>query len=214
MNNPVESMPMRTMLTYLLLVLSTAACAVEATAPKTPEEEKALVQEFWQVLMKAEKPELKADAVLMLKGLKGPESRRALAGLLGNTVTGVRRNACQVIAEFDDPEGYFVKPLMGAIYDPEEEVRVAAAAALGRAKLKAPAVKALVTALQKEADKDAADVGWAYHLHKALERLTGHAIEEADNVPNLAKSWSVWWSAHHAEIEKLDEAPDAKTARP
>jgi len=78
----------------------------------------------------------KADAVAMLKGMTDKESRRLLAGMLGDHDESVRLAACRAMSETPDADGYFVKPLMGALTDSSDFVRNRSRDALGSAKIR------------------------------------------------------------------------------
>ncbi|GMV80142.1 MAG: hypothetical protein AMXMBFR7_13260 [Planctomycetota bacterium] len=200
---------MRSPILEVIAVCLLTAMGVRAGENAPPLDDKAQVQAFWQTISKADKPELKADAVYMLRGLKSKEAYAALTGLLGFTDPGVRRNACRVIAETDDPSGYFVKPLMGPLYDQVLEVRQEAAAALSKSKLRGPAIRALTTALTREAEKPKPELAWAYRLHKALSELSGHEFKDAENAADLAQQWQAWWNEHRSDLEAEEAAKAA-----
>lgn len=152
-----------------------------------------------------DQPLLRADAVLMLKGLKEPDSLRVIAGLLVDSAPAVRRNACRLMAEAEDPAGYFVKPLTGALRDTDLDVRVAAADAMGAAPVKSQAVKVLVLTLGQVVRDEPAPAPLVGAMHKALVRLTGHRPAEEATPVALAKLWSEWWHQHREALEQADQ---------
>ena len=196
---------LRTLFTFAILLLGAALRAAEPAAESS---EQVIRQRFLVAYQTAEQPERKAETVDMLRGLKEKESQRLLAGMLGDRLDGVRLRACAAIAATPDPEGYFVKPLMGALADPLPEVRVAAAEALASASVKADAIKALtfglmsvVGQLSSEDIKHEIAVVSAYD--KALEKLTGdHSPERGPR--GLSTHWMDYWKKHEADLRTAE----------
>jgi HEAT repeat protein len=163
----------------------------------------------------AQTPEGKAETVAMLRGLKEKESLRLMAGMLGDRNEIVRRSACAAMADTPDPEGYFVKPLMGALADASTTVRVAASDALSKAALKADAIKALAFALvivvgeqrqTNEKSDNAVILIKAYD--SALEKLTGQKSKARD-----PRGLSSFWIDHWKQHEDALRAEDAQKVR-
>ena len=139
---------------------------------------------FLAAYLAAQDTEQKVKTVGLLRGLKELESQRLLVGMLGSTHAAVRRTACDVMAATPDPEGYFVKPLMGALTDHSPTVRLAAAAALGNATVRA-AIKALVYTLADLAGgvrpgSAADDAQLAETCDRALQKLSGEKSEKRE----------------------------------
>ena len=183
----------------------------DATRPGLAEEVKAeagerLVRERFQTAYQAaDKPALRADTVLMLKGVKEAASKRLLTGMLGDPVPTVKRNACRVMAETEDLEGYFVKPLTAVLGDRNYMVRSAAAEALGSARLKSLAVKALVLALSETAREGENQTAHAKTIHLTLTRLTGKDLGKVEDFLKVAPLWHAWWQEHRERLEREDE---------
>jgi hypothetical protein len=173
---------------------------------KTPaQDEQATLKRFFKSYSGAtDQPLLRADAVLMLKGLKSPEALRVLTGLLADSATEVRRNACRLMAEASDPRAYFVKPLTGALRDPEAPVRLAAAEAMSAARVKSRAVKALVITLDEAVQTVPLDPSFVGGLHKALVRLTGNRPAEEASPKELAALWMEWRKQNQEALEAAD----------
>jgi hypothetical protein len=157
-------------------------------------------------------PEVKSDAVKMLKGLTSQESRRLLAGMLGDQNEAVRVTACQTMAMTPDDDGYFVKPLMGALTDGSDFVRIAAADALGSEHVRADAVKALayalvvaagtVTGADNEKERNTGLVIRAYN--GALERLTSHHTKDTD-ARSISAYWMDFWKQNEDDLRTRDK---------
>lgn len=177
-------------------------------AEKEPPSEQIIRQRFLVAYQTAEQPERKAETVDMLRGLKDKESLRLLAGMLGDRIDLVRLRACAAIAKTPDPDGYFVKPLMGALADPQPTVRVAAAEALGSASIKADAIKALTFGLmsvvgQLTSDDLKREIAVVQAYDKALEKLTGdHSPERGPR--GLSTHWMDYWKKHETELRAAE----------
>jgi len=170
------------------------------------QDEHATLKRFFKSYSGAtDQPLLRADAVLMLKGLKSAEAWRVLTGLLADSAPEVRRNACRVMAETHDPQGYFVKPLTGALRDPDAPVRLAAAEAMGAVRVRSRAVKALVITLGEVVQTVPLDPSFVGGLHKALVRLTGHRPVEEASPKELAALWMEWWRQNQEALEAADQ---------
>ncbi len=141
----------------------------------------------------------------MLKGVKEEASKRLITGMLGDPVPTVKRNACRVMAETEDPEGYFVKPLTAALGDRNFMVRSAAAEALGTARIKSLAVKAMVLALSETAREGEKQAAHAKTLHASLTKLTGKDFGPVEDSGKLASMWHAWWQDERARLEQEDE---------
>jgi HEAT repeat protein len=221
---------MTTKCAFAAMLLSTVLCAraestpvTESPAPDAKPTEDTIRKRFLVSYQTAKNPSAKANVVAMLQGLTEKESRRLLAGMLGDHDEDVRIAACRAMAQTPDPDGYFVKPLMGALTDSSEFVRIAAADALGSAKIKADATKALVYslmvavgALNENADenKRAAQVIGAYN--DALERLSSRHAKEKD--PRAISSfWMDYWKQNEDALRAKDQelkGPDEPPTRP
>lgn len=203
------------------LVLLLAAFSVNAAdalpdpAKRTAEPaiaEEIVRQRFLLAHQSAQTPEARAEVVKMLRGLKDKESHRLLAGMLGDRSDIVRRNACLAIAATPESEGYFVKPLMGLLNDPQPTVRIAAAEALGNATVKADAVKALAFAMMtgvganpKDPKNKNSNAVLAAH-NTALEKLSGQSSAKPE-----ARDQSSYWMDYWKINEEALRAADAKT---
>lgn len=191
--------------------LALLACAELHTAETPPQpapapaNEPELRRKFMKAFTGAEKPESKAESVFMLKGVREKDSLKLLTGLLGDSLPTVRRNACQAMAATPDPEGYFIKPLTAALYDRNFMVRSAAAEALGVARLKAQAVKALSFALTQAAQDGIKLASYAQTLDKALVQLTGKHFAATDDLKEMAVNWSTYYQEQAAALEREDE---------
>lgn len=188
-------------------------CAAEtapAELPPAAEEKKGaspeevIRQRFLAAYQTAQTAESKAEAVEMLRGLKEKESLRLIAGMLGNSHAVVRRTACAVMAVTPDPEGYFVKPLMGTLTDQSPSVRIAASEALGNAAVHGQAIKALAYALVEIAGSapargPAADPRLVEAYDKALQKLTG-AKSEARDARGISSFWMDYWKENGEDI--------------
>ena len=179
-------------------------------APVDKPSEDTIRKRFLVSYQTAKNPAAKASVVSMLKGLTEKESRRLLAGMLGDHDEDVRIAACRAMAQTPDADGYFVKPLMGALTDASDFVRIGAADALGSAKIRGDATKALVYALTVAVggindavdDKRAAQVIAAYN--GALERLSSR--HSKDKEPrNIASFWVDYWKQNEDEIRAKDK---------
>jgi hypothetical protein len=190
------------------------AAPEKSDAPQS--EERVIRERFLVAYQTAEKPERKAETVEMLRGLKEKESHRLIAGMLADKNELVRKTACMVMITTRDADGYFVKPLMGALNDSKISVRMAAADAMASAVIRADAIKALTYALmgavgssKKEVKGDDAKVLEAYD--KALEVLTGEKSPNRD-LRNISSYWMDYWKKHEDELRaadaKLLEQPD------
>ncbi len=196
-----------------------AAIAIQAGEDKAdpqpePQEEKLdekdARERFWRSYTGAPRPELKADAVFMLRGLQEPESLRVIAGLLGDGADEVRRNACRVMAETVDPDAYFVKPLTGALNDKSQAVRIAAAHALSTAKVKAKAIHALLYAFQTAQEKEPHGNELSDQIHEALMELTGQKFGKGEDPKTNLQAWLKYWQENKKRIKEDDEAYRAK----
>lgn len=173
-------------------------------------DEKEARKRFWQSYTSATRPLLKADAVYMLRGLKDPDSLRVIAGLLGDGTMEVRRNACRVMADTPDPDGYFVKPLIGALIDKEPAVRVEAVRALARAKVKAKAIKALVFAFQETLGKEGDGSEFLDAVHETLMKLTGKTFGKGAEPRKQVWFWQKYWQENRKQLEAADQTYLAK----
>ena len=174
------------------------------------EDEEAVVKRFWRSYTTAARPILRADTVYMLRGLKEPKSLRTIAGLLGDTTMEVRRNACRLMAESDDPDGYFVKPLVGALIDKSPVVQVAAVRALAKSKVKAHAIKAMVFALQERSDEAHGAMDLSDAMHETLMALSGKVFGKGDSPKEQAQAWLKYWQENREALETADETYRAK----
>ena len=176
---------------------------------KTPED--VVRKRFVLAYQSAATTDARVEVVKMLKGLTEKATRRLLAGMLADRDEAVRIAACKTMASTPDEDGYFVKPLMGALTDPSDFVRMAAADALGSARIRADAVKALSIALMTVAgtisnldegkNKNTALVVQSYN--GALERLTAQRCKEND-----ARSQSAFWTDYWKQREDDLRAKD------
>jgi len=188
------------------LLLVAPLQAGEPAAEVSPEQ--VVRQRFLVAYQTAEQPERKAETVDMLRGLKEKESLRLLAGMLGDRLDLVRLRACAAITNTPDPEGYFVKPLMGALADPVPEVRVAAAEALASASVKADAIKALTFGLmsvvgQLSSEDIKREIAVVSAYDKALEKLTGdHSPERGPR--GLSTHWMDYWKKHETDLRATE----------
>jgi len=193
------------------LALSFVCCIRLAGAGEAPvETEKDVRTRFMQAYTGAAKPILRADAVLMLKGLHEDDSLRLISGLLGDSVPEVRRNACQVMSGVKDPSGQLVKPLTAALFDKDIQVRTFAAEALGHAQLKALASKALVQLLEETAGREHPDAKLVGTIHVALGKLSGVDMGKEIEVHDIAAKWRKWWDESKDALESSDDAYRAK----
>ena len=176
--------------------------AAEEKKEATPEE--TVRQRFLVAYQTAQTAEAKAEAVEMLRGLKEQPSLRLMTGMLGNPHAVVRRTACAVMATTPDPEGYLVKPLMGALTDQSPSVRIAASEALGNAAVHGQAIKALAYALVELAGSapargPAADPRLVEACDKALQKLTGEKSDARD-ARGSSSFWMAYWKQHGEDI--------------
>jgi hypothetical protein len=196
----------------ILLFASLLAAVTYAGDPTPPVErpapvpEKVVRERFLLAYQTAQTAQSKADTVSMLSGLKEKESLRLIAGMLGDKHEEVRRSACATMAATADAEGYFVKPLMGALSDSAQDVRIAAVDAMSRAAIKADAIKALAYALMKivgEPDVDNNQTIMVKACDIALARLTGRKSEnrEARGISNF---WMDYWKQNEETLRAED----------
>jgi len=183
---------------------------------KEPSAEQVVRERFLVAYQTAQTSERKAEAVEMLRGLKERESLRLIAGMLGNSHAVVRRTACMVMAATPDPEGYFVKPLMGAITDQSPSVRIAASEALGNATVRGQAIKVLAYTLMELAGAarpggKEAEPALVEAYDRALEKLTGEKSEARD-LRGLSSFWMDYWKSHGQSI--LDKEKQAREVEP
>jgi HEAT repeat protein len=136
---------------YFTIILFTFAAGQTRSAEPIANEEN-IRQRFVASYTAAQTPEARTQAISLLKGVQEKESQRLLAGTLGDKNEIVQKTACETIARTPDKQGYFVKPLIGALMIGNNDVRAAAAAALSHAQIKADAVKALVYELLRVAN--------------------------------------------------------------
>ena len=197
------------------------------TAPKKPAEaaakpvdppvsEEIVRQRFLLAYQTSRTSELKAQSVELLQGLKEPQSLRMIAGMLGATDESVRMAACDVMAETDDPDGYFVKWLTGALgSDPSMQVRGKAAKALANAKNNDSAMKALTYALMlvagepADADPNVESKALLVRIYnQSLEKITGQKSVLHDS-RGLSNFWMGIWKQREAASLQADrkEAP-------
>jgi hypothetical protein len=173
-------------------------------------------ERFLLAYQTAQTPERKAETIEMLRGLKEKESQRLMAGMLFDRNDNVRKNACLVMAATPDPDGYFVKPLMGVLADPKQAVRIAAADALGNAIQKAGAIKALAFSLMsavgsKNVDAESKAID-AYD--RALEKLTAQKSEARDP-RGLSNFWMDYWKKNGDELKAAEsQAQYVEPVRP
>ncbi|MCK6473299.1 MAG: HEAT repeat domain-containing protein [Planctomycetes bacterium] len=173
-------------------------------APVDPNDEEAALKRFFDSYSHAAKPIHRADAVLMLKGLKSDKALAKLGGLMGDSLPEVRRNAVDVMAQADDPRGTLVNYLIGALADRDAEVVSRAVKALGGAKVKAKAVQALYQRLRfVAADPEQAQL--ADKVCESLNQLTGANIAKGNARENL-KAWQEWLEKNKENLEKADAA--------
>ncbi|HYF50821.1 MAG TPA: HEAT repeat domain-containing protein [Planctomycetota bacterium] len=170
--------------------------------------EEKLRRRFVTAYTAAQTVEGRTEAVGLLKGVREKESMRLLAGMLGDKHEAVRKAACVAISGTGDKEGYFVKPLMGALTDASRSVRAAAADALGQAEIKADAVKGLafaLLALSAEKGQVEQDAPVVEAFDAALSRLTGKKAEKPD-----PKDRAAFWIDHWKQNEEALRAADEK----
>jgi hypothetical protein len=188
---------------------ATSICAGDPTPPverPAPVPEKVVRERFLLAYQTAQTAQAKADTVSMLSGLKEKETLRLIAGMLGDKHEEVRRSACATMAATTDAEGYFVKPLMGALSDSSQNVRIAAVDAMSRAVIKADAIKALTYALmsivgEPNVDNNQTIMVKAYDM--ALARLSGKKSEnrEARGISNF---WMDYWKQNEETLRAED----------
>jgi len=174
--------------------------------------EEKLRQRFVTAYTSAQTVDRRTEAVAMLKGVKEEKSQRLLVGMLGDMNEVVRKAACETIAGTPDKEGYFVKPLMGALSDKSLVVRAAAADALSRAAIKADAVRALALSLHAlVAEKDARDADQKEAFDAlmatydtALTRLSGKKSVK-DDPRELGSFWLEYWKQNEETLRAEDE---------
>ena len=190
----------------------------EQAPPQTPDivPENIIRQRFLIAYQTAQTAESKADVVKMLRGLKEKESLRLIAGMLGDTREVVRMSACMVMLGTPDPEGYFVKPLMGILTDVSVPMRVAAAEALATARMRADAVKALTFGLmevvgQSGNENDQTALIRAYDA--ALERLTRQHCVKRD-ARGLSSFWMDYWKLNEKTLRAEDSKQAADESKP
>ena len=202
---------------FFLLAIGVCAAAFGEEAEATPKplppaaastDESDMRKRFLYEYQTAKTPELRAVAVRLLQGLKEQKSMRLITGMLGDSNDGVRQSACVVMSATPDSNGYFVKPLMGALTDNAAAVRISAAEALARQKIRGDAIKALLLALlnntaapQMDALSTAAVI---QACDRALERLTGEKSKDRDS-ESLGRFWKSYWSQHEEEIRAEDK---------
>ncbi|MGD0089573.1 MAG: HEAT repeat domain-containing protein [Planctomycetota bacterium] len=187
-----------------------------AEAKKEVSAEQLLRERFLIAYQTAETPARKAEAVQMLHGLKEKESLRLLTGLLADSRAVVRISACAAMAATPDPDGYFVKPLMGMLLDPLVSVRLGAAEALANATVRGEAIKVLAYALMDLAgaarDKGpAADPALVEAYDRALQKLTGEKSAARD-VRSLSSFWMDYWKKEGESI--LEKEKKAREVEP
>jgi HEAT repeat protein len=189
------------------------AADAEKPAPEAVSSDKSaeatIRSRFLVTYQTAKTPAAKAQSVSALKGLTEKESRRLLAGMLGDHDEAVRIAACQAMSATPDPDGYFVKPLMGALTDTSDFVRMGAADALGSARIRADAIKALTFALltavgkisDGDDDKRVAQVVESYN--SALERLTAQHSKNKDP-RSVSAFWVDYWKQNEDALRAKD----------
>jgi len=178
---------------------------VPAEVIPPPADEKKLRADF-MAKYTAAKPAERADSVDMLKGVREKESLQLLTGLLGDSIPTVRRNACRVMSETPDPEGYFIKFLIGATSDRNYAVRSAAIGALSAVKIKAQAFKALLFGLNQAVSEGEKQASLAQQISGAMAKLSGHAFGRTDDLKQLLKWWTEWNNDNFKQLEAADEA--------
>jgi HEAT repeat protein len=189
-------------------------CAGEtAPAEKGGEDaapEQVIRQRFLLAYQTAQTPERKVETVAMLRGLKEKDSLRLLVGMLGDHSEVVRGSACGVMAATPDPEGYFVKPLMGTLTDSVPVVRTAAAEALANATMRGEAIKALAFAIldvvgSATPEKAVADAQLVDAYDRALQKLTGSKTD-AREARAISNYWMDYWKKNGEDILAKDKA--------
>ncbi|MCY3018108.1 MAG: HEAT repeat domain-containing protein [Planctomycetota bacterium] len=180
--------------------------------------EQALRQRFLIAYQTGRTPDRKAEAVEMLRGAKEQATLRLITGMLGDSSELVRRKACAVMAATADPDGYFVKPLMGMLTDRSQAVRLAAAEALGAATVRGDAIKALTFALAAAAgsskpDNAVADARLIDAYDRALQKLTGEKSEARD-ARALGAFWMDYWRKRGTEIQTAERQAREKEPPP
>lgn len=199
----------RSLLLVCALLSAALARAGDAEKPDAAPDEATIRSRFLVTYQTAKTPAAKAQSVAVLKGLADKESHRLLAGMLGDHDETVRIAACQAMSATPDAEGYFVKPLMGALTDASDFVRMGAADALGSARIRADAIKALTYALltavgkisDGDEDKRAAQVVQSYN--GALERLTSRHSKDKDPRA-ISAFWVDFWKQNEDELRAKD----------
>lgn len=203
---------MRLHVPVLILVSACLAAAPLARAGEGPEkgpaqagpnDEEEALKRFFDSYSHAAKPIHRADAVLMLKGLKSEKALAKLGGLMGDSLPEVRRNAVDVMAQADDPRGMLVNYLIGALSDRDADVVGRAVKALGGAKVKAKAVQALYQRLRFVA-ADAEQAALADKIHESLMQLTGATFGKGAAAKDNLKTWQEWLEKNRAALEKAD----------
>ncbi|HYG75213.1 MAG TPA: HEAT repeat domain-containing protein [Planctomycetota bacterium] len=205
----------------IILLLSAAVfCGENAPPDKTAEpatSEQIVRERFLLAYQTAKNSDRKAETADMLQGLKERESHRLLTGMLADRDEKVRLRACKAISGTPDSDGYFVKPLMGALADNSATVRIAAADALGSAQIKADAIKALTFSMMSSVGqletKNSTAVIEAYD--KALERLAGQRSPLRD-ARALSNFWMDYWKKNEESLRQADSArlPGSEPVRP
>lgn len=200
---------------YVPVLIVAAACLMagpfaragegpeKAPVPVDPNDEEAALKRFFDSYSHAAKPIHRADAVLMLKGLKSEKALAKLGGLMGDSLPEVRRNAVDVMSQADDPRGTLVNYLIGALADRDAEVVNRAAKALGGAKVKAKAVQALYQRLRFIA-ADPEQTALADKIHDALCQLTGATFGKGANARDNLKAWQEWLEKNKQQLDKAD----------
>jgi HEAT repeat protein len=183
-----------------------------AEEPDEASPEQAVRLRFMAAYPSAQTPDKKAEAAELLRGVKEERSLRLIVGMLGSPHEAVRKAACGVMAGTPDPDGYFVKPLMGILTDRSAPVRMAAADALGCASVRSNAIKALAYALmgiagsgKREDVVTQAKVVDAYD--RALQKLTSQRSTARDT-RGIADFWMAYWLQHGEKLR--DEEAKAK----
>jgi len=171
---------------------------------KSPEQ--IIRERFLLAYQTAQNSDRKAETADMLRGLKERESHRLLTGILADREEQVRLRACKTIAATTDPTGYFVKPLMGALSDTTEKVRIAASEALSSALIKADAIKALAFAMMSTVGqldtKSNTEVVDAYD--KALEKLSGQRSPQR-GARAVSSFWIDYWKKNEEALRAADK---------
>jgi HEAT repeat protein len=196
------------------LTLSALLCCIAFSKPARAQDEDPEAparKKFIAAYTTAKTAEAVLEAMTILKGLKETASLRLLVGMLGNKHEIVRVAACKTLAEADDPLGFTIKPLTGALGDSATPVRVAAAEALSHTKLKADAIKALAFAINSTASEVATtekkrelNEQYIVALNRALEKLSGAKTEETHPL-KLGAFWMEYWRKHQDELRAADD---------